>query len=63
MKFEWDENKNKINQQKYDDFELEDNYDFSNGSRGRFYRPKKIPTSIRLDNDILILKKQASEKK
>jgi len=64
MKFEWDENKNRINQQKYDDFELEDNYDFSNGIRGRFYRPKKIPTSVRLDNDILIfLKKQASEKK
>ena len=49
---------------KYDDFELEDNYDFSNGIRGRFYKPKKIPTSMRLDNDILIfLKKQASEKK
>jgi len=54
-----------VNQRaKYDDFELEDNYDFSNGIRGRFYKPKKIPTSMRLDNDILIfLKKQASEKK
>ena len=49
---------------KYDDFELEDNYDFTDGIRGRFYKPKKIPTSMRLDNDILIfLKKQASEKK
>ena len=49
---------------KYDNFELEDNYDFTNGVRGRFYKPKKIPTSMRLDNDILIfLKKQASEKK
>ena len=49
---------------KYDDFELKDNYDFSDGIRGRFYKPKKIPTSMRLDNDILIfLKKQASEKK
>jgi len=49
---------------KYDNFELEDNYDFSNGIRGRFFKPKKIPTSMRLDNDILIfLKKQASEKK
>jgi predicted DNA binding CopG/RHH family protein len=49
---------------KYDDFELKDNYDFNNGIRGRFYKPKKIPTSMRLDNDILIfLKKQASEKK
>ena len=50
--------------EKYDSFELEDNYDFSDGVRGRFYKPKKIPTSMRLDNDILIfLKKQASEKK
>jgi len=54
-----------INQRaKHDDFELEDNYDFSDGIRGRFYKPKKIPISMRLDNDILIfLKKQASEKK
>jgi len=54
-----------INQRaKYDDFELEDNYDFSDGIRGRFYKPKKIPTTIRLDNDILIfLKKKASEQK
>ncbi|MEA3512542.1 MAG: CopG family antitoxin [Campylobacterota bacterium] len=49
---------------KYDSFELEDNYDFTDAVRGRFYKPKKIPTSMRLDNDILIfLKKQASEKK
>jgi len=49
---------------KYDNFELEDDYDFTDGIRGRFYKPKKIPTSMRLDNDILIfLKKQASEKK
>ena len=49
---------------KYDNFELEDNYDFSDGIRGRFYKPKKIPTSMRLDNDILLfLKKQANEKK
>ena len=49
---------------KYDNFELENNYDFTDGIRGRFYKPKKIPTSMRLDNDILIfLKKQANEKK
>ncbi len=49
---------------KYDNFELADNYDFSGGVRGRFYKPKKIPTSMRLDSDILIfLKKEASEKK
>jgi len=41
-----------------------DTYDFSDAVRGRFYKPEKIPTSMRLDNDILIfLKKQASEKK
>ncbi len=47
-----------------DDFELKDNYDFSGGVRGRFYKPTKIPTTMRIDNDILIfLKKEASEKK
>jgi len=47
-----------------DDFELKDEYDFSKGIRGRFYRPQKISTSMRLDNDILLyLKKIASEKK
>ena len=56
--------KNVKERTKYDDFELEDSYDFTDGMRGRFYKPKKIPTSLRLDNDILIfLKKQASEKK
>ncbi|MFA6699186.1 MAG: BrnA antitoxin family protein [Thiomicrospira sp.] len=45
-----------------DDFELADNYDFSQGVRGRFYQPKKVATTIRLDNDILLyLKKKASE--
>ncbi|MBI5638980.1 MAG: BrnA antitoxin family protein [Nitrospirae bacterium] len=49
---------------KEEDFELKDEYDFSKGLRGRFYRPKKISTSMRLDNDILLyLKKIASEKK
>lgn len=49
---------------KYDNFEMKDEYDFSGGVRGRFYKPKKIPTSMRLDNDVLLfLKKEASEKK
>jgi len=49
---------------KFDNFELEDNYDFTDAVRGRFYKPKKVPTSMRLDNDILLfLKKEASEKK
>lgn len=49
---------------KPEEFELKDEYDFSKGVRGRFYRPKKISTSMRLDNDILLyLKKIAGEKK
>jgi len=31
---------------RFDDFELEDNYDFSDGIRGRFYKPKKIRTAL-----------------
>jgi len=50
--------------EKFDEFEMEDEYDFSDGVRGRFYEPKKIPVSLRLDNDIvLFFKKLASEKK
>ena len=50
--------------EKYDDFEIEDDYDFSDGVRGRFYKPKKIPTTLRLDNDIILFfKKKASEEK
>jgi len=50
--------------EKFDDYEVQDEYDFTNGVRGRFYEPKKIPVSLRLDNDIvLFFKKLASEKK
>jgi len=46
-----------------DDFELSDNYDFSDGIRGRFYQSEKVRTTLQLDNDVLLfLKKQASEK-
>jgi uncharacterized protein (DUF4415 family) len=56
--------KNIDSRAKYDNFELEDNYDFTNGVRGKFYKPEKISISMKLDNDILIfLKKQANEKK
>ena len=49
---------------KYDDYEMEEEYDFSRGVRGRFYKPKKIPTTLRLDDDILMyFKKKASEEK
>ncbi len=47
-----------------DDFELESEYDFSKGIRGRFYHPRKESTTIRLDEDvILFFKKRASERK
>jgi len=47
-----------------DSYEMLDEYDFSNGVRGRFYQPKKIATSLRLDDDvILFFKKKASEDK
>ena len=50
--------------EKFDDYEMEDEYDFTDGVRGRFYEPKKIPVSLRLDNDIILFfKKLASEKK
>ena len=40
--------------EKFDDYEMEDEYDFTDGVRGRFYEPKKIPVSLRLDNDIIL---------
>ena len=47
-----------------DSSEMKKEYDFSNGTRGRFYSPKKISTTIRLDDDVLLyLKKLASIKK
>lgn len=50
--------------EKFDEYEMKDEYDFSDGVRGRFYEPKKIPVSLRLDNDIVLyFKKLASEQK
>ena len=50
--------------EKFDEYEMEDEYDFTDAVRGRFYEPKKIPVSLRLDNDIvLFFKKLASEQK
>ena len=47
-----------------DSFEMLPEYDFSNGIRGRFYNPKKVSTSIRLDDDVILyFKKKASEEK
>jgi predicted DNA binding CopG/RHH family protein len=50
--------------EKFDDYEMLEEYDFCDGVRGRFYEPKKIAVSLRLDNDIvLFFKKLASEQK
>jgi len=47
-----------------DEFDLRSEYDFSKGIRGRFYSPHKKPTTIRLDDDIILyFKKIASEEK
>ena len=47
-----------------DNFAMKKEYDFSIGTGGRFYSPKKISTTIRLDDDVLLyLKKLASIKK
>jgi uncharacterized protein (DUF4415 family) len=47
-----------------EDLELKKEYDFSKGVRGRFYRPHKVSTTIRIDDDILLLfKKIATERK
>ncbi len=55
------ENSTKTN---HDEFDLKEEYDFSRGIRGRFYRPTKKTTTIRLDDDIILyFKKKASEKK
>jgi len=39
--------------EKFDDFEMLDDYDFSGGTRRKFYKPKKVPITSRLDNDII----------
>ncbi|MFP4180514.1 MAG: BrnA antitoxin family protein [Spirochaetaceae bacterium] len=45
-------------------FEMEPEYDFSRGMRGRFYSPTKKTTTIRLDDDIILyFKKKAAEEK
>jgi predicted DNA binding CopG/RHH family protein len=55
---------NTKDREKFDNYEIKDEYDFSGGVRGRFYKPKKIPTTLRLDDDIILyFKKRASEEK
>jgi predicted DNA binding CopG/RHH family protein len=50
--------------ERFDNYEMKEEYDFNGGVRGRFYKPKKIPTTLRLDDDIILyFKKRASEEK
>ncbi|PIZ43380.1 hypothetical protein CO015_02050 [candidate division WWE3 bacterium CG_4_8_14_3_um_filter_42_11] len=35
-------------------FQLKKEYDFSKGIRGRFYQPRKIQKTLRLDDDIIL---------
>ncbi len=57
-------NENNMKISKEDNFELEKEYDFSKGVRGRFYKPHKKSTTIRLDDDIILyFKKLSSERK
>lgn len=47
---------------KFDNYEVKDEYDFSKGVRSRFYKSKKVSTTLRLDDDVLLyLKKKAGE--
>jgi predicted DNA binding CopG/RHH family protein len=47
-----------------ENFELEKEYDFSKGVRGRFYKPHKVRVSLRINDDVLLFfKKLASEKR
>ena len=56
---------NESNMKKSEDvFELLPEYDFSRGLRGRFHKPRKVSTSIRLDDDVILyFKKKAGEDK
>ncbi|MBI4847553.1 MAG: BrnA antitoxin family protein [Nitrospirae bacterium] len=50
----------------HDKYELPDEVDFSGKEVfvGRFYRPKKVSTTLRLDNDVIFFfKKLATAKK
>ena len=44
--------RNNIKEKKFNDYEMLEEYDFNDIIRGRFYKPKKIPVSLKLDNDM-----------
>ncbi len=37
-----------------EEFVMKKEYDFSKGIRGRFYKPKKVQKTLRLDEDIIL---------
>jgi uncharacterized protein (DUF4415 family) len=41
-----------------DDYEMKEERDFTGGIRGRFYTPKKVSITIRLDDDVLLYLKK-----
>jgi len=46
----------------FDNYEMKDEYDFCSGTRARFHKSKKVSTTLRLDDDVLLfLKKKAGE--
>lgn len=54
----------KTSKEDKENMELPKEVDFSKGIRGRFYRPQKTSTTLRIDNDILLyFKKLALERK
>jgi uncharacterized protein (DUF4415 family) len=54
----------KTSKEDKENMKLPKEVDFSKGIRGRFYRPQKTSTTLRIDNDILLyFKKLASERK
>ena len=47
---------------KFDNYEMKEEYDFSDGMRGRFYKPKKVPVTLRLDDDIILYFKKKGQR-
>lgn len=52
-----------IDRTRFDDYDLPEEVDFSGAVRGRFYQPKKVSTTIRLDDDIILFFKKLSKEK
>lgn len=45
----------------FDDYEVKDEYDLTSGVRSRFYKSKKVSTTLRLDDDVLLYLKKRLE--